>query len=145
MTLSRSLDKKKPLNNTPEVKNSPQMLQNPGGVGTVTSVTSFTGPIPPPNFLELYEQLVPGSAKRFLDEPHLEAEHRRSLEKLMVEGKIKAHTRGQWMAFTLAVICVVGALTAMFYGYSFAGLGTLLIAVTGLVGVFIYGKYQNKG
>lgn len=144
MALNNFIDTKKPPNNSAN-KEPAQIFQNSGGTVPISSITTFAGPTPPPQFLEHYEHIVAGSAKRFLEEPHLEAEHRRALEKLMVEEQINLSKRGQWMAFTLAIICILGALTAIFYGYDLAGLGTLFIAVSGLVGVFIYAKHQNKG
>ncbi len=54
-------------------------------------IASYSGPIPPPHFLIQYEQIVPGIAKRFLEEPHLEAEHRRSLQKTIAQEQIKLY------------------------------------------------------
>ena len=106
----------------------------------IASVTSFSGPTPPPSFLREYELLVPGIAKRFLEEPHLEAEHRRELEKLLVQEKIRLRRRGQSMAFFLATLSVIAAFAAIFCGYDIAGLGALFISIASFVGVFIYAK-----
>jgi uncharacterized membrane protein len=110
----------------------------------IAAVTTFSGPVPPPEFLRDYEILVPGSAKRFLEAPHLEAEHRRALELAYLEEKIKLSRKGQWMAFSLAVLSIVAAFTAIFLGYSLAGVGTFFIAVGSIVGLFIYGKKTEK-
>ena len=60
-----------------------------GNPSAISIATTFSGPIPPPSFLEQYELLVPGIAKRFLEEPRIEAEHRRAFEKLIVQEQIK--------------------------------------------------------
>ncbi len=99
-------------------------------------ISAYSGPIPPPAFLENYEKLVPGSAKRFLEEPHIEAEHRRSLEQQLVNEQIKLSKRGQILAFTLASCAILGAFITIFLGYDLAGLGALLMSITALVGVF---------
>lgn len=131
--------------NSPSFIDKTSTSQNQGNQGqSITSLTAFSGPIPPPMFLEQYEKLVSGSAKRFLDEPHCEAEHRRTLEKLMVTEQIKLSKRGQWMAFSLASICIGAAFTAIFFGYDLAGLGALFISVGSFVGVFVYSKVSSR-
>jgi uncharacterized membrane protein len=119
---------------------APQSIQD---ISPVSITTSFLGPIPPPNFLELYEKLVPGTAKKFLEEPHLEAEHRRALEKEMVQEQINMSKRGQGMAFFLATFCVIAAFGAIFLGYDIGGLGALIVSITAFSGIFFYAKKQN--
>lgn len=142
ITLNKTLEV--PSNNSPNITDTPTKPNNLGNSPSVTSLTTFSGPIPPPIFLAEYEKLVPGSAKRFLDEPHFEAEHRRALEKFMVNEQVKLSKRGQCMAFFLALVCIIASFTSIFLGYDIAGLGALFIAIASFVGVFIYGKYQNK-
>jgi len=105
-----------------------------------TTFASYSGPIPPPNFLVQYEQMVPGIAKRFLDEPHIEAEHRRSLEKTMALEQVKIAKRGQIMAFSLATFCAVGGFGAIFLGYRLEGLGALVASIATFAYVFCYAK-----
>lgn len=141
--MNKTLEKSSPAN-APKFIDGTAISQNQGGQPAITSLTAFSGPTPPPNFLEQYEKLVPGSAQRFLDEPHLEAEHRRALEKFMVNEQINLSKRGQLMAFFLAAICIIGAFAAIFFGYDIAGLGALFISVSPFLGVFIYAKIKNK-
>lgn len=82
--------KEKPIA-LPKTATNPINQQTPYGTNSTSQhpthltqqyiATHFVGPTPPPHYLEQYERLVQGTAKRFLDEPHIEAEHRRSLEK----------------------------------------------------------------
>ncbi|MCI0381570.1 MAG: DUF2335 domain-containing protein [Chlamydiae bacterium] len=111
---------------------------SPSITGQLTSL--YSGPIPPPDHLMMYEKMVPGIAKRFLEEPHLEAEHRRNLEKKMVEAKIELGKRGQIIACILASACVIGSFAAIFSGHNIWGLGALLLSIGGLISVFIYSK-----
>jgi hypothetical protein len=41
------------------------------------------------------------------------------------------------MAFSLAIICVVGGFISIFLGYDLAGLAALLIPISVIIGVFI--------
>ena len=132
----------KPPTEPKKAKSSSSQL--PNSSPSITTASYFAGPIPPPEFLKQYEEFVPGIAKRFLEEPRLEAEHRRSLEKRMVEEKIHLARRGQWMAFILALLSIAAAFTAIFLGYSLAGFGTFLVAATGFAGVFIISRKQQN-
>lgn len=110
---------------------------------SVTTYASYSGPIPPPNFLVEYERMVPGIAKRLLNEPRLEAEHRRAIEKMMADNQLKLAKRGQKMAFTLASLCVIGAFGTIFLGYSFEGLGALLVSIAVFAGIFYNAKKKQ--
>ncbi len=110
---------------------------------SVTSIASYSGPIPPPKFLSEYERLVPGISKKFLDEPHIEAEHRRAIEKMMAHEQIKLANRGQKMAFCLASLCTIGAFSAILFGYSLEGLGALVASIATFAYIFCYVKKQQ--
>jgi uncharacterized membrane protein len=107
---------------------------------SVATFASYSGPIPSPNFLIEYERMVPGIAEKFLNEPHLEAEHRRTLEKMMAEKQIDLADRGQKMAFALASLCVIGAFGAIFFGHSLEGLGALIASIAVFAGIFYCAK-----
>jgi uncharacterized membrane protein len=105
--------------------------------------SAFSGPIPPPHFLVEYEKMVPGIAKRFLEEPHIEAEHRRSIERTMAQEQVRLAKRGQIMAFLVANVCVFGARGAIFLGYSLEGLGALIASIGAFTGVWFYVKKRQ--
>lgn len=111
--------------------------------GTLRTITAWSGPTPHPEILAQYEQLVPGTAKTFLNEPHIEAEHRRKLESDLVAEKINSSKRGQIMAFILAIMCILGSFGAIYLGFSVTGLAALLASIGVLVGVFYYSRNPN--
>ena len=110
----------------------------------LASVTAFSGPIPHPDILRQYDLLLPGAAKKFLEAPHLEAEHRRSLEKALIHERMRMSKRGQWMAFFLATLSITASFASIFLGYDIAGLAALFIAIASFIGVFIYAKKQSN-
>jgi uncharacterized membrane protein len=70
-----------------------------------------SGPTPPPEHIEVYERLAPGSANRFLTLAEDEAKHRRTHENAHLEivkanaGAARIQTYvGQAMAFTIAMV-----------------------------------------
>lgn len=110
-----------------------------------TQVTSlYSGPIPPPEHLMMYERMVPGIAKQFLEEPHQEAEHRRNIETKIVDAQIKLANKGQNRGFILASVCVAASFLAIYLGYPLGGLGALFLSIGAFISVFMYGKSHKS-
>jgi uncharacterized membrane protein len=97
--------------------------------------TAFAGPIPPPEYLERYNQIVPGTAKILIDAFDRESRHRQELEKsaqnanivtqqkqqVMIAERDRAIFRsdaiGQACGITLSVVCVAGAISLAINGH----------------------------
>ena len=60
-------------------------------------------PWPPPDVIERYEIVFPGSAERLVRLVEQEAEHRRALESRQLRSEIVETHIGQWMAFFVAL------------------------------------------
>ncbi|MCX6989543.1 MAG: DUF2335 domain-containing protein [Chlamydiae bacterium] len=133
----------KPKNTTTKPTQAPPINPIPSAQQHVASFSSYSGPIPPPDYLIQYEKLLPGIAKKFLEAPYQESEHRRTLEVKMVDAQIKLGYRGQVIAGLIAGACVIGSFAAIYFGHSIEGLGTLLFSIGAFVGVFIYGKNKK--
>ena len=104
-----------------------------------TSV-SFTGPLPPPNLLAGYNNIVPGAAERIIAIAEGEAVHQRDMERLVTEHMFAERKRGQTFALFIAVVAL-GA--SAFLGYNghevVAGVigGTTICS---LVATFAFGR-----
>lgn len=48
----------------------------------------YHGPIPPPDMLQRFDDVVPGSARQILEDAHNEGEHRRNLQKSTTDANI---------------------------------------------------------
>jgi uncharacterized membrane protein len=100
-------------------------------------------PWPPPDIVERYESILPGSAERLIRLVEQEAEHRRALEVKQINSEINETRIGQWMAFLIGVFTIAaGAYTAL-QGAEWPGALMGSGGVIGLVAVFIYGRKQN--
>jgi uncharacterized membrane protein len=69
--------------------------------------------------------------------------HRQELESTVVKGNVRAQTRGQIMAFVLALIAIGGGIVMVAFNKDTAGLTSIITAVTALVGVFVYGRIEQ--
>jgi uncharacterized membrane protein len=106
--------------------------------------TAFIGPIPPPELLAKYAEIIPNGADRILKMAENQSAHRQHIERwAVIGGTILSH---------FGVLCAaIIALSALYLGSEliraqhitsgsiFAGSG--LVA---LVGAFIYGTHSRK-
>src|SRR5205823_10846 len=64
---------------------------------------SFASPIPPPEYMEAYERITPGSSNRILLMAEKQQDHRHKLEVIVIGGNGARERLGQIFAFILAV------------------------------------------
>jgi len=111
----------------------------------------FRGPLPPPEFLQRYEEIYPGTAERILQQFERETQHRHAVEQKIIDAQLEVQQAeipalrlGQVFAFIIAVVgllasayCVSGAATG---GIAAAGASIGGVSLATLAGVFIYGR-----
>lgn len=101
---------------------------------------SFAGPIPPPQVLQGYETILPGSADRIIKMAENQQQHRINIEDKAVSGQVGNTRRGQVFAFIVFILCVlVGLVFAYLDMKVFAGIFLTGTMVT-VVALFIGGK-----
>jgi len=107
-------------------------------------VSRYSGPLPRPEDLAKYEQVLPGSADRIIRMAEQQATHRQNLEKLVVESNTGIQKWGLVCAFVIALSAIVGGVLLSLKGMSGAGLASIIGALAALVGVFVYGKSAQR-
>lgn len=98
----------------------------------------WSGPLPPPAALEQFERSAPGAADRILGMAEREEDHRHSQESAMLRSDVQARTRGQWMAFLVALVIIIGGIWLIYKGKQWEGLVAVLTPLATLVGIFVY-------
>lgn len=71
--------------------------------------SEFSGPMPPPNILSGYEEILPGAADRILSMAERQSMHRQTLEEKMVKAESRDSLLGVLFAFLLGFGCIVAA------------------------------------
>lgn len=112
--------------------------------GSVTVAQVFSGPLPDPVTLERYDDLLPGLADRIVSMAESQSVHRQHLERTVVEGRVRAAKGGQWMAFSLGAIALVGGFVLIGMDKNTEGVTSIISAVGALVGVFLWGRHAEK-
>lgn len=108
------------------------------------TTSAFQGPLPPPNILRDYEDIVPGSAAKIIDWADSERSHRHRTETTIVRAETTRDLRGQLLA---ALVALAGFSVAAFALYlDHAGVAALITAmdIGGMVAAFIYGRRNSE-
>lgn len=102
-----------------------------------------SSPLPPPEILEHYERILPGSADRLLTMAEEQSRHRMARETRDQEADIRQTGIGMFLGFGIGLVCLV---TAGWLGYvdqpwlgGVIGVG----GITGLVGIFVWDRRSN--
>jgi len=110
----------------------------------VARAYSFSGPLPPPEVLEKYNQVIPGLAERIITMAEQQSKHRQGLERTVVESNAFVQKIGPFLGFIVAMTAVGGGIELILKGRDGYGLAAILGALASLAGVFVYGKSKQK-
>jgi uncharacterized membrane protein len=107
-------------------------------------VSHFSGPLPPPDALLRYDQILPGAANRIVTMAEKQQTHRQALEINTIGEQVRQSGRGQHYAL-ISTPCFIGAalwlgLTSHEVAASVLGGATII----GTAAVFITGKITGK-
>lgn len=93
----------------------------------------FSGPIPPPNIIEGYERVLPGSADRIISMAEKQSAHRQEMEKKMIDSESRDGFLGVVFAFLLGIGCIVAAVIMVWQVPQSAGaISGALLGITGI-------------
>ncbi len=99
-------------------------------------MTISSGPIPAPEILKAYEDLVPGSAKQIIDVFVDQARNRQLIEHKMADASIRLTFQGQWLGFIIALVSIGAFLISALVLHTLLGLVGIFAAIAALAGVF---------
>lgn len=123
-------------NNQPATRQAdvvPEPLQS------VTIARSWSGPLPDPESLDLYEQVVPGAGERLLSIFEGQVAHRHSME----SSDSRRRDWGLALAFVVVIFIVTSGVGLIYLGHDWAG--AAIIGITGgLAAVFITGSIRRR-
>ena len=108
------------------------------------TVTAFQGPLPPPELMERYNQIVPGAAERILGLFESQVQHRQALEKAVIQSDVGDSRLGLYLGFFVSVVVVIGGVICVLSGYTATGGIIAAIPVPVLAGVFVYGSSNRR-
>ena len=120
-----------------------QIIKAMAGIA-IGGATSFSGPIPPPEVLKGYNEILEDGAERIFLMTENQSKHRMELESHAIREELRQSGRGQVFGFILGIIGLALTTALALLGHeTIAGIfGTTTIL--GLVTVFVIGKKSQK-
>lgn len=108
------------------------------------TAASFQGPLPPPQILDHYNQIVPGSAERIISLWENQVKHRQELEKKVISADINQAKIGSILGFIIAIAAICSGTFLAFIGRPTEGIAAILTALAGIIAAYGFGSYQRK-
>ena len=102
--------------------------------------TSYRGPLPHPEILKGYENILSGAAERVFAMAESQQKHRMAMEETIVNNQIRQSKNGQIWGGFLAVLFGLISFAFAFLGYpTLAGI-TLTTTIIGLATIFVLNR-----
>lgn len=130
-------------NRTTNAKRNNALQKNDPNQLAVTT-QQYSGPIPPPNILEGFERIVPGSAERILRMAEQNSEHQQAIEKLALTSRFKEVRRGQIFGLVAVICALATCLLSLYLGSEKAAMIIGGTTIVGLAAAFIVGRYKQS-
>lgn len=105
---------------------------------------TWNAPLPPPSVLAKYNEAFPGCAERIVNAADTQAKHRQHLEEIVIHGNLKSESRGQWMAFVIALTILFGGFALIYLDKNVLGTAFVGGDLVAMIGIFIYGKRDQR-
>lgn len=113
-------------------------------VTKVTVSRMHIGPLPDPETLAAYSNLIPDGANRIMVMAEKEQAHAHLMDKKSLAIKKWMGFIGQIFGFCIGMTVVVGGIFLIYNGFQGWGTTVSLGGLTGLVAVFVYGSRDRK-
>lgn len=99
---------------------------------------SYSGPLPPPELLAEYDQIVPGAARQIFESFHDQTAHRISIEKRIIDADIWKSKLGLVAGFVIALVGLVIAWDLGRSGHEWAAAVIAGGTLASIVGSLVY-------
>lgn len=152
MTSSKKKSKSKPNNQLTVEEATAFLTSQPDDVqeevaqelltGGYRSMT-YSGPIPHPQLLREFNDVIPDGANRIMIMAEKQSEHRRNLEEKIVNANNRDSLLGIIFALVIALVIIGSGTFLLFNDKEVSGMGLLLSGIGTFITVFIVGKRND--
>jgi uncharacterized membrane protein len=104
----------------------------------------YSGPIPPPEMLKQFNDIIPDGADRIMKMAESQSMHRQEIEKMAVMSNVDNSKRGQRYALIISICILIAGLGNISFGNNWAGFSLVVGNIATLSGLFIYGKNSER-
>lgn len=104
----------------------------------------YSGPLPQPDALAKYDQIVPGAAERIIRMAEKEMDHRHDTENKMTQNAIRTTYLGIIFAFVSVLVLSGSVLYALYKGFDTVAASIAVGSIAAVAGVFVFFKSKKK-
>jgi len=117
----------------------PQIVQGVQAHHTsIQQTEQWTGPLPHPEALARFNEVVPGSADRIIAMAEREQAHRTEMQRSVLNAEIGDNRRGHYLGFAVAIAEVIGVpVTVWLHAPAAVSIALVSVPVLGIVRAFI--------
>ena len=111
----------------------------------------FVGPLPHPEILARYEEVLPGAAERIFTNAENQSAHRRKVEMTLVTtatSSVKHESNRAYLGLAsgtiVAIILILCGTLLVYNGHDWGGTTLVVATIVGLVGIFVYSTQRRS-
>lgn len=104
----------------------------------------YSGPLPHPEALARYDEIVPGAAERIIKMAENEMAHRHDMETRMTKNSIRTTYLGIIFAFLSVIILSASVAYALYRGFDTVAGSIAVGSIAAVAGVFIFFKTKQS-
>ncbi|MGX5854527.1 DUF2335 domain-containing protein [Dyadobacter jiangsuensis] len=108
------------------------------------TIKSHQGPLPDPDTLARYDSIIPNGAERIMQMAEKEGDHRRSIDKAVIDKSFSIKFRGQIFGFLIALTTMAIGGWSIHEGHEISGSIFGIGGVATLAAVFVTGRLGKK-
>ena len=107
-------------------------------------VAAFSGPLPPPEVLAGYEQVLPGSPERILAMAEEQSGHRMKMEEAALRHEMGQSSRGLWAGLVVTIVGIAAGSYVAYLGSTGFGIGVIGMTIGSIVTTYLTGIYTRR-
>lgn len=144
--MNRRRKKNKSKNLYPVLRDTTPVPPSPKSDSSTTiarieaSSVSFSGPLPPPDMLQRYNEIIPNGADRVMTMAENQSKHRERIEAAVIESNVKSQARGTTYGFIMGMTGLLGGMFLIYSGHGTTGITAFLSSIGALASVFFIGR-----
>lgn len=110
----------------------------------MVQVEAHAGPLPAPDTLKAYDEIVPGMAERLLSNFERQIDHRITLERYVIQGDVRRANLGLYAASIFGIAVLIAAVILILNGYSDEGVKAIVGLFLSYGSAFLYSDVQRR-
>lgn len=104
----------------------------------------WSGPLPPPELLRQYDEVVPGLANQIAEQARIEPGRLHELNEDALKAATEYGRRGQWMGF-LVLMAILGVSVFAIKQGAWVVAGIALSGIVSAAGAFVFSALRKQG